>query len=58
MFRVSGAWSFVGVSLTLVALYLLLEHAGQASQIFTALASSLGGIYGVLQGRTASVGGR
>lgn len=44
----------VGVMLFLIALYLVLEHAGGFSKAISAIASGTIGIFGVLQGRSVS----
>lgn len=51
MFKVSGLWGALGVALTLIALYLVLEHGGGASQVFGAFASGTSKIFSTLQGR-------
>jgi len=55
--RPRGVLGVIGVMLALVALYLLLEHAGGASQIFSTLAASGMALFGTLQGRTTSAYG-
>jgi hypothetical protein len=51
MFRVRDIWTWLGAGLSLVALYLVLEHGAQASTVIGASAGGLSQIYRTLQGR-------
>lgn len=51
LFKVTNVWGFVGGTLVLVALYLLLTNASGAEGIFSALGSSYSEILRVLQAR-------
>lgn len=57
LFSPRGILGVVGVILALVALYLLLEKAGGATQILGALATGSLSTIGVLQGRNVSASG-
>jgi hypothetical protein len=49
--RVHGIYGTIGVMLFLVALYLVLEHGGQASSIIGAIGQNSSGVLKTLQGR-------
>jgi hypothetical protein len=49
--NVRSVYGFLGVALFLVALYLILEHAGGASQVITAGAGAGSQFFKTLQGR-------
>ena len=44
-------WKFLLTGMALVALYLVLVHAGGAEGILSSLGKSVSGIYSTLQGR-------
>jgi hypothetical protein len=50
MFKVTSLYGFMGVSLFLVALYVVLEHGSAASSVIESAGKSYGGILSVLQG--------
>lgn len=52
-----GILGVIGVILALIALYLLLEKAGGATQLLGAVASGSLGVIGTLQGRTVTYNG-
>ena len=56
MFSPRNVLGLVGVMLFLIALYLVLEKAGGASQVFGALAGGALSVFGVLQGRNVTSG--
>ncbi|HUC37033.1 MAG TPA: hypothetical protein VMR97_07915 [Acidimicrobiales bacterium] len=53
----TGWLGALGIMLSLIALFLVLEYAGGATGIIGALASGAAGVFGTLQGRTVSIGG-
>ncbi len=57
MFSPRGALGVIGIMLGLIALYLILEKAGGASQLLSTLATGGMAIFGTLQGRNVSGGG-
>ena len=50
-FNVRGFWSAIGVALSLIALYLVLENGANASKVIGAVASFTTGAFRTLQGR-------
>lgn len=48
----------VGTMLALIALYLILEHAGGAAQVIGTLSAGTMAIFGTLQGRTVTAYGQ
>lgn len=57
LFNPRGILGVIGVILALIALYLILEKAGGATNILASLASGSIALVGTLQGRTVSGGG-
>lgn len=57
IFSPRGLIGVIGVILALIALYLILEKAGGATQVLSSLASGSIGLVGALQGRSVSGGG-
>lgn len=57
-FKINSAWSALSVMLTLVALFLFLDRSKDAETLFRSGSSALNSIFGVLQGRTATVARR
>lgn len=49
--KVNGLWSFLGVSLALVALYLVLVNATGAAKVTSSLTGGAAGFFRTLQGR-------
>jgi len=53
-----GSWlGALGIMLSLIALFLILEYAGGTTSIIGSLATGAIGVFGTLQGRAVSVGG-
>lgn len=57
IFNPRGILGVIGVVLALIALYLLLEKAGGATQVLGSIASGSVGLVGALQARNVSIGG-
>lgn len=57
IFNPRGLLGVIGVVLALIALYLILEKAGGATQVLGSLASGSIGLIGTLQGRNVGAGG-
>lgn len=51
MFKVTGIWSWLGTSLFLVAMYLVLDKGDAASGLIKAGSGGLSEIYKTLQGK-------
>lgn len=49
--KVNGVWSFLGVGLALVALYLVLINARGAASVTSSVTGGVAGIFRTLQGR-------
>lgn len=57
MFNPRGIIGVIGVILALIALYLILERAGGATQVLGSIASGSIGLVGALQGRNVAGNG-
>ena len=52
MFKINNLWGFVGATLVMVLVFLLLTNYKAAQSLFRSGTRSYAGLLGVLQGRT------
>ena len=57
-FKINSFWTFVGATLMLVAIYLVLTNSKSARLLFATGTKNYAGLLGVLQGRTYGVSTR
>lgn len=56
-FKVSGVWTFFGVALFLIFIYLILTHYVAAKSVGGTLFGGVNNLFTTLQGRSASSAG-